>query len=157
MGADGDQEVRKLSSNAWLRHGPKGLFGPTDSGMLLAIGDRVSFVTKQGPVFEGDRSEVEVVWPRSEFGGGAHLTVRGRIYRLALVRPKGAPEFDKTSRENLSQAAREIVADLLWDGSSSLTGFGDIHKGRASAKDWKAYFGTGTAGATPQRRPATGP
>ena len=156
MGADGAQEGRKLSSNAWLRHGPKGLFGPTDPGMLLAIGDRVSFVTKKGPVFEADRSEVKVVWPRSEFGGGVHLSVGGQIYRLALVRPRGAPEFDKTSRENLSQAAREMVADLLWDGSSALTGFGDIHQGRASATDWKAYFGAGAAGTTPERGPATG-
>lgn len=141
MGADGEEETRKLSSNAWLRHGPKGLFGSNDPGMLLAIGDRVSFVTKKGPVFEADRSDIKVEWPRYEFGGGVNLTVGGKIYRLSLVRPRGGEEFDKTARENLSHAAREMVADLLWEGSSSVTGFGEMHRGRASGKDWIAYFG----------------
>ena len=65
--------------------------------MLLAIGDRLSFVTKKGPVFEADRSEIKVVWPRYEFGGGINLTVGGKIYRLSLVRPRGVEEFDNTS------------------------------------------------------------
>jgi hypothetical protein len=60
--------------------------------MLLAMGDRVSFVSRNGPVFKADRAEIRVKWPRTEFGGGVHLTVEGvgKIYRLSLGRPPHA-------------------------------------------------------------------
>lgn len=112
MGAHGEKETPELSSDAWLRHGPKGLFGGMEPGTLQAIGDRVSFVTKKGPAFEAIQSEIKVNWPRIEFGGGVHLTVVGKVYRLSFAPPAG-PEG----------------------------GLGDIRKARASGNAWKAYFG----------------
>jgi hypothetical protein len=142
MSTPGEEEPRRLSSNAWLRRGK--FFARYAPGMLAATGDRVSFVTKNGPVFEADRGEITVAWPRYQLGGGVNLTVGGEIYRLSLVRPKGAARFDRTPRENRSDARREMAADLLWEGSSVISGFAAYGRGLASAKEWKAYFGAGS-------------
>ena len=136
MSAPDEKETPRLSSKAWLRHGPKGLFGPTDPGMLLAMGDRVTFLTRDGPVFEADRAEIRVKWPGWEFGGGVHLTVDGKIYRLSLARPPHAAEMDHAMRKALSEMVLENSAWYVLGG-----GFRDIHEGRASGKAWKAYFG----------------
>ena len=58
------------------------------------MGDRVSFVTRDGPVFEADRAEIKARWPGWEFGGGVHLRVDGKIYRLSLARPPPATDMD---------------------------------------------------------------
>ena len=76
---------------AWLRHGPKGMFGGTEPGLLTAREGRVSFATRQETVFEADRSEIRVNWPWWEFGGGVHLTVSGKTYRLSLIEPSEGP------------------------------------------------------------------
>jgi hypothetical protein len=145
------EEPRRLSSNAWLQRG--WLFPAYAPGRLAAIGDRVSFVTKNGPVFEADRSEIAVAWPWYQLGGGVNLTVGGEIYRLSLIRPKGAARFDKTPRENLSDARREFAGELLWDGSEFVSGFAAYGRALASRKEWKAYFGA-KAKTAAQRQPA---
>jgi hypothetical protein len=142
MSTPGNKETPRLSSKAWLRHGPKGLFGPTDPGLLVALGDRVSFVTRDGPVFEADRAQIVVTWPRSEFGGGVYLTVNGKIYRLSLARPPHAAEMDHALRSAISEFALENLSDWYSVGA----GFHDVHEGRASGKAWKAYFGAEIAG-----------
>jgi hypothetical protein len=152
MSTPGKKETPGLSSKAWLRHGPKGLFGPTDPGLLLSVGDRVSFVTRDGPVFEADRAEIRVKWPRSEFGGGIHLTVDGKIYRLSLARPPHAAEMDTDLRKALSEFALENLSDWYTVGA----GFRDVHEGRASGKAWKAYFGAEMAEAAAEPDTAAG-
>ena len=137
MSALRKQETPKLSAKAWLRHGPKGLFGSTDPGMLLAMGDRVSFVARDGPVFEADRAEIQAKWPVWEFGGGVHLSVDSKIYRLSLARPPHATEMD----DALHKALSEFVLENLSDWYAVGAGFRDVHEGRASGKAWKAYFG----------------
>lgn len=142
MKADGGEQTRKLASPAWLRRGGlKGVFILPDPGLLLAVGDRVSFVTKTGPVFEADRAEIKVSMPRRELGGGLHLTVGGKVYLLSLVRPNGAPKFDETMRE----ALKEFAFSQLTQWTDVVMPVLDIHRGRANAKIWKAYFRGETA------------
>ena len=143
MSTENETQEPKLASNAWLRHGPKGMFGPQEPGMLTAVGNRVSFVTKNGPVFEANRADIGVNWPRSEFGGGVHLTVGGKVYRLALVKPKGVPEFDKTAKENLSEAARDALVDFASEVAGELFQLRYVARGRESGKAWKEYFASG--------------
>jgi hypothetical protein len=131
MSAPGNKGAVELSSKAWLRHGPKGLFGPTDAGILFAAGDQLGFLTRGGRVFQVDRAEVRVNWPWWEFGGGVHLTVGGKIYRLSLARPPRAADIDDSVLKSLS------VSELQELG----TNIRSIFEGRASGKAWKAYFG----------------
>jgi len=131
MSASGEKRAGELSSKAWLRHGPKGLFGPTDAGVLFAVGDRVGFLTRNGPVFEVERAEVRVNWPWWEFGGGVHLTVGGKIYRLSLARPPRAADIDESALKSVlsSSELSEMVVNIR-----------SIFEGRASGRAWKAYF-----------------
>jgi hypothetical protein len=145
MSTNDERGMRQLSSNAWLRYGPKGFFGSIDAGMLLAVGDRVSFVTKKGTIFQADLSEIKVKWPGCWAGFAVNLATGGKVYRLSLARPRGGEEFDKTAGENLSRAVRETLGDLVWDGFYGISAYGDAKKGRASGKHWKAYFAAGTA------------
>jgi hypothetical protein len=139
MSADGKEEAHKLSSNAWLYDsGVKRFIRLPDAGMLLAIGDRVSFITDKGPVFEADRSDIQVKWPRSGTGMLLYLTVGDQLYRLSLARPKGAATFDEARKS----ASKKIV-DVLTEGDAKdlILGTRDLHRGRASGKAWRAYFG----------------
>jgi len=138
MSEPGKEEPGKLSSKAWLQHGPKGMFGPSEVGILLAIGDRVSFVTPKGSVFEADRAEIRVDWPWWEGGGGVHLTVGSKIYRLALARPKNATDVDASWLELLFSPAHGELGEAIG-------GIGEVFKGRAAGKAWKAYFSKGMA------------
>jgi hypothetical protein len=133
MSASGNEGAAEFSSKAWLRHGPKGLFGPTDAGILFAAGDQSGFLTRRGPVFRVDRADVRVNWPWWEFGGGVHLTVEGKIYRLSLARPPRAGDIDESALKSLlsSSELSEMVVNLR-----------SIFEGRASGKAWKAYFGS---------------
>jgi hypothetical protein len=132
MNAPANKGVGELSSKAWLRHGPKGLFGPTDAGVLFAVGGQLGFLTRNGPVFQVDRAEVRVKWPWWEFGGGVHLTVGGKIYRLSLARPPRAADIDESALKSVLSASElnEMVTNLR-----------SIFEGRAGGKAWKAYFG----------------
>jgi hypothetical protein len=153
MAANGQEENRKLSSYAWLqRRGPLGI--PVyDAGMLLAAGDRVSFVTAKGPVFEADRNEIKVRWPRLWLGAGIYLTVGDKLHRISLDRPKGAETFDE-AKESLPKATFDILTDS--DLKDLILGARDFHRGRASGKAWKAYFGAET-GATASEEHETAP
>jgi hypothetical protein len=106
------RESASLESVAWLRHGPKGMFGGSDRGLLTAREGRVSFAALE-TVFEADRHEIRVNWPWWEFGAGVHLAVSGKIYRLSFIRPND-------------------------DADSSI---GSMGEARAAGKAWKAYFG----------------
>ena len=140
MSTPGAEEARTLSSNAWQKR--RGLFGGYAPGMLLASGERVSFVTKDGPVFEADRAEIAVDWPWHQFGGAVNLTVHGQTYRLSLIRPKGAPQFDPTPREYRPDAGRDWVSEfVIRDGRAIPEDFAAIRDGRGSGRNWKAYFG----------------
>jgi hypothetical protein len=102
-----------LVSIAWLRRGPKGMFGGSDQGQLIGREGRVSFTTGRATVFEADRHEIRANWPWWEFGAGMHLTVSGKTYRLSFIQP-------------------------VEDENAHL---GSIPAARAAGKAWKAYFG----------------
>src|SRR5260370_13697709 len=95
----GPEGAIALVSPAWLRHGPKGMFGRVEPGLLIAReGGRISFVTLKEKVFEAERHEIGVNWPWWEFGAGVHLKVAGKTYRLSLARPPDAPDIDLGER-----------------------------------------------------------
>jgi|SRR5450755_1956574 len=152
-----DEEVtRKLSSYAWLhRRARLGLF-VYDPGMLLAIGDRVSFVTAKGPVFEANRNEIKVKWPRSALGSAIYLTVGEKLYRLSLARPSGATTFEATRKELDKDLKVAGLVFLGGDFAELDKQFFDVRRGRTSGKAWKAYFGAEMAAIAPEEH-ATAP
>jgi hypothetical protein len=153
MVANGQEENRKLSSYAWLqRRGRLGIVA-YDAGMLLAVGDRVSLVTAKGPVFEADRNEINVKWPRLGLGTLIDLTVGDKLHRISLARPKGARNFD-AAKESLPKAAFDILTG--GELKNLILGVRDINRGLASGKDWKAYFGAET-GTTASEEHETAP
>ena len=113
----GPESAIALVSPAWLRHGPGGMFGGVEPGLLIAREDgRISFVTRKERVFEAERQEIGVNWPWWEFGAGVHLKVADKIYRLSLARPPHAPNVNLGDRGWL--ASRLIGLDPT--GISSL-------------------------------------
>src|SRR5881275_460158 len=65
----GPEGAIALVSPAWLRHGPKGMFGSVEPGLLIAReGGRISFVTQREKVFEAERQEIGVNWPGGSLG-----------------------------------------------------------------------------------------
>lgn len=93
-----------LVSPAWLRHGPKGMFGGAEPGLLIAReGERISFVTQKEKVFEAERHEIGVNWPWWEFGAGVHLKMAGKTYRLSLARPPHTPDINLSERGGSSR------------------------------------------------------
>ena len=151
MSAQGEEQASKLSSNAWLYgRGVKRFIRLPDAGMLLANDDRVSFITKKGLVFESDTANIQVKWPRAGIGTLLYLTVSGQIYRLSLMRPKGAATFDE-ARKSTSKK----VIDVLTEGDAKdlILGARDLHRGRASGKAWRAYFSARTDESAPADQP----
>ena len=132
MSASEERDIGEFSSQAWLRHGPKGMFGSAEPGILIARGDNVSFVTRNGPLFEAGRAEIQVNWPWWEFDAGVHLTVGGKIYRLSFARPARGAQLDPAA------AAAELHGAII--------DVRDAFKTRATGKVWKAYFAAGMAG-----------
>lgn len=62
--SSGPERAITLVSPAWLRHRPKGMFGGTEPGLLVAReGGIISFVTQRRKVFEAERHEIGVNWP----------------------------------------------------------------------------------------------
>lgn len=143
MVADGQEENRKLSSYAWMSHRTRLGLVAYDAGMLVAVGDRVSLVTAKGLVFEADRDDIKVQWPRLGLGTLIYLTVGDKLHRISLARPRGARTFD-APKESLSQAVFGVITG--GELKDVILGTRDIHRGRASGKDWKAYFGAETGG-----------
>src|SRR6266567_3449090 len=98
----GPEGTITLVSPAWLRHGPKGMFGGAEPGLLIAReGGRISFVTQTEKVFEAERHEIGVNWPWWEFfGAGVHLKVAGKTYRLSFGEPRDyeGPSMGKRER-----------------------------------------------------------
>lgn len=126
-------EGARLVSKAWLRHGPKGMFGGVDPGLLIGRNGRVSFVTtKKETVFDADLHQVRANWPWWEFGGGVHITVAGQIYRLSLVRPPNEEDIELEGSGRLSTALAGFDE----------TGITSIGEGLAAGNDWKTYLDT---------------
>lgn len=119
-----------LVSPAWLRHGPAGMFGSVEPGLLIAQeGGKISFVTQKQKVFETERHEIGVNWPWWEFGGGIHLQVAGKTYRLSLARPPSAPDI------NLGE--KGLLSTLVFRDP---TGISSLGRAFANGKAWKNYF-----------------
>src|SRR5213082_1651954 len=115
----GPEGAIALVSPAWLRHGPKGMFGSVEPGLLIAReGGRISFVTQAEKVFEAERHEIDVNWPWWEFGAGVHLKVAGKTYRLSLARPPNAADINLGERGGLVST----LAPLDETGISSIPG-----------------------------------
>ena len=129
----GPEGAFALVSRAWLRHGPKGMFGSVEPGLLIAREGRISFVTQTEKVFEAERHEIGVNWPWWEFGAGVHLKVAGKTYRLSLARPPNAPDIDLGERGGL-------VSTLVALGFMDRTGISSLGRAFASGKAWKSYL-----------------
>jgi hypothetical protein len=129
-GSGSPSEGAALVSKAWLRHGPKGMFGSVDPGLLIGRNGRVSFITtKKETLFDADLHDVRANWPWWEFGGGVHIRVAGQIYRLSLVRP---PNEEDIELEGTSTSALAGLDE---------TGITSIGEGLAAGSDWKGYLG----------------
>ena len=116
-----------LVSPAWLRHGPWGMFGSVEPGLLIATAaGKISFVTQKERVFEADRREIGINWPWWEFGAGVHLKVMGKTYRLSLARPPDAPDIN--------------LGDFSWLGFLDPTGITSLGRAFANGEAWKNYF-----------------
>lgn len=122
-----------LVSPAWLRHGPMGMFGSVEPGLLIATAaGRISFVTQNERIFDADRREIGVNWPWWEFGAGVHLKVMGKTYRLSLARPPNAPDI------NLGE--RGLASTLTSLGFLDPTGITSLGRAFANGEAWKNYF-----------------
>ena len=128
----GPEGAFALVSRAWLRHGPKGMFGSVEPGLLIAREGRISFVTQTEKVFEAERHEIGVNWPWWEFGAGVHLKVGDKIYRLSLARPPNAPDINLGQRGGLASTLAALDS----------TGISSIGRAFASGKAWKSYLNT---------------
>ena len=128
----GPEGAFALVSRAWLRHGPKGMFGSVEPGLLIAREGRISFVTQTEKVFEAERHEIGVNWPWWEFGAGMHLKVAGKTYRLSLARPPNTPDINLSERGGL-------VSTLAALDSTRISSLG---RAFASGKAWKSYLNT---------------
>ena len=130
----GPEGAIALVSPAWLRHGPKGMFGRVEPGLLIARErGRISFVTQTEKVFEAERHEIDVNWPWWESGAGVHLKVAGKTCRLSLARPPNASDI------NLSERGWQVspLAGLVDE-----TGISSLGRAFKSGKEWKSYLNT---------------
>lgn len=118
-----DEQV--LRTQVWVL---KGMTSSTPALLELVEG-RLALTTEEAQEFEVALEEVtEVKFPWHYFGGGAHLTVRGQVYRLSFVKPNNATEHlsDRLSgKEGLFSAGRKIRV---------------IGEGRAAGQAWKAVL-----------------
>jgi len=121
-------EAPELVSRAWLRHGPWGMFGWAEPGLLVGRAGRISFISEEGPRFETDRSAARASWPWWEFGAGVHLTVDSRIYRISLVRPPNADDVQVSEGGPITRAGFDP------------TGISTIGEGLESGGSWKEYL-----------------
>jgi len=116
-----DEQV--LRTQVWV------LRGMTSStpALLELVEGRLALTIEEAREFEVALEEItEVKFPWHYFGGGAHLTVRGQVYRLSFVKPNNAAEHlsDRLSgEEGLLSAGHKIAA---------------IGEGRAAGQAWKA-------------------
>jgi hypothetical protein len=112
-----------LRTQVWVL---KGMTGSAPALLELVEG-RLALTTEDAREFEVALEEVtEVKFPWHYFGGGAHLTVRGQVYRLSFVKPNNASEqlSDKLSGgEGLFSAGHKVR---------------EIGEGRAAGQAWKA-------------------
>ena len=132
----GQEGAMRLVSPAWLRHGPGGMFGSVEPGLLIAReGGRISFVTQKEKVFEAERHEIGVNWPWWEFGAGVHRKGAGKTYRLSLARPPNAPNIDLGERGGLASTLAAL-------GFMDRTGISSLGRAFASGKAWKSYLNT---------------
>ena len=107
-----------------------GMFGSVEPGLLIAQeGGKISFVTQQQKVFEAERHEIGVNWPWWEFGGGIHLQVAGKTYRLSLARPPSAPD--------INVGEKGLLSTLVFRDP---TGISSLGRAFANGKAWKNYL-----------------
>ncbi len=112
-----------------------------DAGVLLATEGRVCFMTRSGPLFEADKQDVKATWPWYYFGGGVHLTVGGKGYRIYFTPPQGA-DFDLS---DFMQALPQQVTPYIAGLNVLVVGIKagrEIVEGVRSTKAWREYLGT---------------
>ncbi len=133
----GPEGAITLISPAWLRHGPFGMFGSVEPGLLIAReGGRISFLAQKEKVFEAIRRDIGVSWPWWEFGAGVHLKVADKTYRLSLARPPSAPDIDLGERGGLASTLASLDP----------TGISSLGRAFASGKAWKNSLNTERTG-----------
>lgn len=119
----------ELISKAWRM---RMLNQAYDAGVLMATEGRVCFITRSGPLFEADKQDVKAKWPWWYFGGGVHLTVGGKGYRIYFTPPQGA-DFDWGVFADILPPLAALV--VLQAGR-------EIVEGVRSGKAWREYLGT---------------
>jgi hypothetical protein len=120
-----------LVSPVWVLRGIM-----NDPGYLVAAGGRVVLAAAHadGPAFDVDLAElVDVQWPWWWFGGGFKATVRGTRYKLAFVRPNGAPGPDRGLLTDLDHLAIGYTGHAV-------SGLVDVVEGRSQAQLWRGVL-----------------
>ena len=118
-----------------VRHSPAWILSGimNTPGFLALSGDRLSFVSDDGIVFDEPLERVTgISFPWYYFSGGFTATIGGTRRRISLTRPNGAPDPDTGLLGGRS--------DLL-SAASSLR---DVRAGRRAGKEWRALL-TGAA------------
>lgn len=118
-----------LVSLVWVqRRAMGGMFQDQDPGLLIAReGGRISLVTLQEKLFEGEKHAIGASWPWYQFGQGARLNVGGQTYRFAWM------PGNSTSRVWNTRRRTEVVSTLA--GREDLS-FAQL----APAKVWRSYL-----------------
>ena len=111
-----------LRTQVWVL---RGMTGSTPAILELVEG-RLALTTEDAREFEVALEEItEVKFPWHYFGGGAHVTVQGEVYRLSFVKPNGADLLSDrlSSEEGLLSMGHRIAA---------------IGEGRVAGQAWRA-------------------
>ncbi len=137
--ASSDEGAAPFASVAWVL---KGLFGSSAPCLLRLAAGRLALVCREGPVFDAPLAEVEAVFPRYYFSGGAKLRVRGRTFRLSFVKPN--------SKARPADAILDELVPLsgIWSFAGVAGALGevvgtvdDLRSGRAAGKELKRRLG----------------
>lgn len=122
--------MASLRTPAWRLHG----LTRSEPGVLALADDRLGYWTPEGMVFDVPLAEVrEIVFPWYYFGGGAKLTASGEAYRFSFVEPNDAQPIPDhlLGRAFGAVGAAGVVVKKT----------GDIARGRAAGRAWKAALG----------------
>ncbi len=123
--ASSDKGAAPFASVAWVL---KGLFGSSAPCLLRLAAGRLA--------------DVEAVFPRYYFSGGAKLRVGGRTVRLSFVKPNSkASSADAILDELVPLSGIWSFAGVAGDLTEVVGTVDDLRSGRAAGKEWKRRLG----------------
>lgn len=133
--------MTRLATPAWQLKGVTG----SRAGVLALEDGRLSFVTREGVMFDAPASAVSATFPFHYLGGGMKLEIDGERYRFSFLKPNAAENvpaelvdapFRESRRGRVADAVGALTVDF--EGAS-------FQRGRKAGKAWKAAL----AGAAP--------